>query len=299
MSSTPSNNPAPGSETPLLSIRDMNVSFGTYAGTVHAVRGVSLDVGREKVAIVGESGSGKSTLGRAILRLLPKFAKVSAQRMMFEGRDLLAASDKDIKAVRGQRMSMILQDPKYSLNPVLPVGRQIAEAYGVHKSVSKSAARARALEMLEAVRIRDPGRVYNMYPHELSGGMGQRVMIAMMLAPGPQFLIADEPTSALDVTVRLQVLAVLDDLVADRGLGLLFITHDLNLVRSFCDRVLIMYAGRVVETLAARDLDKAQHPYTRGLLGSMPRLDHPVSRLETLARDPSWLDQPVEGQFHD
>lgn len=299
MSSTPSNNPAPGSETPLLSIRDMNVSFGTYAGTVHAVRGVSLDVGREKVAIVGESGSGKSTLGRAILRLLPKFAKVSAQRMMFEGRDLLAASDKDIKAVRGQRMSMILQDPKYSLNPVLPVGRQIAEAYGVHKSVSKSAARARALEMLEAVRIRDPERVYNMYPHELSGGMGQRVMIAMMLAPGPQFLIADEPTSALDVTVRLQVLAVLDDLVADRGLGLLFITHDLNLVRSFCDRVLIMYAGRVVETLAARDLDKAQHPYTRGLLGSMPRLDHPVSRLETLSRDPSWLDQPVEGQFHD
>ncbi len=290
MSLIPDNSQNEASEAPLFSVRDLNVSFGTYQGAVHAVRGVSFDVGREKVAIVGESGSGKSTLGRAILRLLPRFAKVNATSMRFQGQDLLGASEKSIRAIRGKRISMILQDPKFSLNPVVSVGRQIAEAYSAHNMASGSAAKKRAIEMLETVRIRNPAQVFDMYPHELSGGMGQRVMIAMMLAPGPEFLIADEPTSALDVTVRLQVLAVLDDLVSERGLGLLFITHDLNLVRSFCDRVLIMYAGRVVETLAASDLDMASHPYTRGLLASLPRVDHPTDRLETLKRDPAWLE---------
>jgi len=160
----------------------------------------------------------------------------------------------------------------------------------VHRRASRAEARERALEMLSQVRIRDPKRVYGLYPHEVSGGMGQRIMIAMMLIPEPAFLIADEPTSALDVTVRTQVLAILDDLVARRGLGLVFISHDLNLVSTFCDRVLVMYAGRIVEECAAADLAHAEHPYTRGLLDAMPRLDAPRTRLAVLSRDPAWLD---------
>ena len=166
-----------------------------------------------------------------------------------------------------------MQDPKYSLNPVMTVGRQIREAYRAHARVSRAQAERRALDMLAAVRIRDPERVYHCYPHEVSGGMGQRVMIAMMLVGDPDILIADEPTSALDVTVQMQVLAILDDLVSERGLGLIFISHDLNLVASFCDRVLIMYAGQVVETCAAGELHRARHPYTRGLLAALPRID--------------------------
>jgi peptide/nickel transport system ATP-binding protein len=183
---------------------------------------------------------------------------------------------------------MVMQDPKYSLNPVMKVGRQIEEAY---RGEARRAGnlRRRALEMLQAVRIRDPERVYHHYPHQLSGGMGQRVMIAMMLAPGPDILIADEPTSALDVTVRLQVLAIIDDLVSKRGLGLIFISHDLNLVASFCDRVLIMYAGRIVETCRASELMQAQHPYTRGLLASLPRIESSPPELPVLRRDPAWL----------
>jgi peptide/nickel transport system ATP-binding protein len=170
----------------------------------------------------------------------------------------------------------------------MPVGAQVAEAWRVHSGASWRESRRRALEMLEAVRIRDPERVYRAYPHEVSGGMGQRVMIAMMLAAGPDLLIADEPTSALDVTVQMQVLAILDDLVTERGMGLIFISHDLNLVASFCDRVLIMYAGRIVETCPARDLQAARHPYTQGLLRSLPRIDRPVAELAVLERDPAW-----------
>ena len=173
---------------------------------------------------------------------------------------------------------MVMQDPKFSLNPVMTVGRQIREAYRAHSRASRAEARRRALAMLAAVKIRDPERVYECYPHEVSGGMGQRVMIAMMLVADPDILIADEPTSALDVTVQMQVLAILDDLVSQRGLGLIFISHDLNLVASFCDRVLIMYAGRVVETCRASELHQAQHPYTRGLLAALPHVDRPPAR---------------------
>jgi peptide/nickel transport system ATP-binding protein len=183
---------------------------------------------------------------------------------------------------------MVMQDPKFSLNPVMTVGAQVAEAYRVHTRASPREARRRTLEMLAAVRIRDPERVYRAYPHEVSGGMGQRVMLAMMLIPEPDLLIADEPTSALDVTVQMQVLAILDDLVTRRGMGLCFISHDLNLVASFCDRVLIMYAGRILETCRAADLHQARHPYTRGLLASLPRVDRPVPELAVLARDPAW-----------
>ena len=282
-------------KSPILSVRDLWVRFQTPHGTVNAVRGISFDVGREKVAIVGESGSGKSMTGRAVLRLTPKTAHVRAERLHLHGQDLRALGEREMRAVRGRRISMILQDPKFSLNPVMRVGDQIAEAYRVHHAASRAEARERALEMLAAVKIRNPRRVYELRPHEVSGGMGQRVMIAMMLIPEPELLIADEPTSALDVTVRMQVLAILDDLVESRGLGLMFISHDLNLVASFCDRVLIMYAGRIVESCRAEDLRNARHGYTRGLLESLPRIDERRSRLQVLARDPAWHDGPAIG----
>jgi len=290
MFSTPAAELVAKSGDPLLSVRDLRVTFGAQRGVVHAVRGVSFDVGREKVAIVGESGSGKSTIGRAILKLLPSYARIEAESIQLGEVDLGSAQEKAMRQIRGRQISMIMQDPKYSLNPVVSVGRQIAEAYRVHHPVGLRVARQRALEMLDAVRIRSPEAVYDLYPHQISGGMGQRIMIAMMLAPKPRLIIADEPTSALDVTVRLQVLAILDDLVREQGIGLIFVTHDLNLVRSFCDRVLIMYAGRIVEEVAARDLDAARHPYTQGLLNSLPRIDQPRERLAVLQRDPSWLD---------
>ena len=275
--------------SPQLQVDDLNIRFATPDGPVHAVRGVSFNLSREKLAIVGESGSGKSTVGRALLQLHPRNARIEAHKLAFDGIDLLSASAKTMQAIRGKRMSMIMQDPKYSLNPVMRVGQQIAEAYLAHNKVPQAEATERALAMLEAVRIREPQRVFNLYPHEVSGGMGQRIMIAMMLITEPEILIADEPTSALDVSVRLQVLAVLDDLVSQRGLGLVFISHDLNLVRHFCDRVLVMYAGRVVESIAAADLDHAEHPYTRGLLNALPSLDQRRARLPVLQRDPAWL----------
>jgi peptide/nickel transport system ATP-binding protein len=277
--------------TPILTVEDLRVRFPGRVAAVDAVRGVSFEVGREKLGIVGESGSGKSMTGRAILRLVPPPGRVTARRLVFEGIDLLAASEPAMRRIRGERIAMVLQDPKFSLNPVMPVGAQVAEAWRVHSGASWRESRRRALEMLEAVRIRNPDRVYHAYPHEVSGGMGQRVMIAMMLAAGPDLLIADEPTSALDVTVQMQVLAILDDLVTERGMGLIFISHDLNLVASFCDRVLIMYAGRIVETCRAQDLGTARHPYTQGLLRSLPRVDRPVAELAVLERDPAWQDE--------
>ncbi|HEV7371338.1 ABC transporter ATP-binding protein [Arenibaculum sp.] len=277
--------------SPLLSVANLRIAFPTRHGLAEAVRGVSFEVGREKLGIVGESGSGKSLTGRAVLGLVPAPGVVTADRMAFEGDDLLTASERRMREIRGRRISMVMQDPKFSLNPVMTVGRQIAEAYRVHSKAGRTEARRRALEMLEAVRIRDPERVFGLYPHEVSGGMGQRIMIAMMLIPDPDLLIADEPTSALDVTVQMQVLAIMDELCSSRGMGLVFISHDLNLVASFCDRILIMYAGRVVETCRAADLHSATHPYTRGLLGSLPRLDDPRPELPVLDRDPAWLEE--------
>src|SRR5437763_8366982 len=275
-------------ETPMLDVEDLWVRFRTPHRIVEAVRGVSFSIGREKVGIVGESGSGKSQTGRALLKLTPPNGAVAARRLTFEDVDLLRADEAQTLAVRGRRIGMIVQDPKFSLDPVMPVGRQIADALPAALR-GRVAGRERVLDMLAAVRIRDPRRVYELYPHELSGGMGQRVMIAMMLLPEPALLIADEPTSALDVTVRMQVLGILDDLVSQRGLGLMFISHDLNLVASFCDRVLIMYAGRIVESCKAAELHHASHPYTRGLLESLPRVGDKRPRLPVLRRDPAWL----------
>ncbi len=275
---------------PLLEVEDLRVSFPGTTGEVEAVRGIGFSLGREKLGLVGESGSGKTMTGRAILGLVPPPGRVTARRLAFEGRDILGLDAAGLRRLRGARIAMVLQDPKYALNPVMTVGRQIAEAHRAHGRASGREAERKALELLSAVRLRDPERVARAYPHQLSGGMGQRVMIAMMLAPEPALLIADEPTSALDVTVRTQVLAILDELVTARGMGLLFISHDLNLVASFCDRVMVMYAGRILETCRADALSQAQHPYTRGLLASLPRLDRPAETLPVLARDPRWLD---------
>jgi len=277
---------------PLLEVDGLSVRFPTRTGIVEAVRNISFSVGREKVGIVGESGSGKTMTGRAVLGLIRPPGVVQARRMMFDGVDLMSLSERQLRSIRGNRIAMVMQDPKFSLNPVMTVGRQIAEAYRVHTAASSSEAKRRTIEMLEAVRIRDPERVYGAYPHEFSGGMGQRIMIAMMLIPDPDLLIADEPTSALDVTVQMQVLAIVDDLVSRRGMGLMFISHDLNLVASFCDRVVIMYAGQIVETCRASELHAASHPYTRGLLASLPRVDRPTERLSTLVRDEAWKTEP-------
>jgi peptide/nickel transport system ATP-binding protein len=278
-------------EEPLLSVRNLSVGFPSLSGLTVGVRGVSFDVGREKVGIIGESGSGKSTTGRAIMRLHPARTQITADRLTFGGRNLLTLSGPEMRAIRGHRIAMILQDPKYSLNPVIPVGEQIAETVILHERLSRREAKRRTFEMLERVRIQEPERVWGLYPHEVSGGMGQRIMISMMLIAKPALIIADEPTSALDVSVRQQILTILDELVGGNDMGLLFISHDLNLVRSFCDRVIIMFAGRIVETIAAADLDQAQHPYTRGLLGALPSLEHPRERLTVLRRDPAWADQ--------
>ncbi len=281
----------------LLDVENLWVKFPTRQGVFDAVRGVSFTLGKERLGIVGESGSGKSMTGRAILRLIRPPGIVEADHVKLDGVDLLRKSEKDMRAVRGQRISMVMQDPKFSLNPVMTIGAQIIEAYRLHNSASKTDAHTKAVEMLEAVSIRNPERVMRAYPHEMSGGMGQRIMIAMMLIPNPEILIADEPTSALDVSVQRQVLDIMDKLVKERGMGLIFISHDLNLVADFCDRVLIMYAGRIVEVCDADKLHEAKHPYTQGLLNSLPRLDAPRDRLEVLKRDPEWSKaQSVSGR---
>ncbi len=273
---------------PLLDVKKLSVRFPTRTGVIEAVRGISFTLGRERLGIVGESGSGKSQTGRAIMGLTPVNAEISADRLEFDGIDLLKAPARLRRALRGKRIAMILQDPKYSLNPVMTIGRQILETLRTHETVGKAEARERALAMLEAVQIRDVNRVYDLYPHEVSGGMGQRAMIAMMLIAGPELLIADEPTSALDVTVQLDILRILDRLVADRGMGLIFISHDLRLVSSFCDRVIVMYAGKIVEELPATELANAQHPYTRGLLNCMPKIGEHRHPLPVLDRRPEW-----------
>lgn len=274
----------------LVEIENLRIAFRSRSETVEAVRGVSLSVGKEKFAIVGESGSGKSLTARSLMQLLPGNADVSADVLRFDGIDLRQASEKVLRQIRGKRVGFILQDPKYSLNPVMTIGQQVAEAWREHKGGSKKAAMQAAIGLLEQVKIRDAEAVAQQYAHEVSGGMGQRVMIAMMLAPDPELLIADEPTSALDATVQAEILKLIDDLVSARGMGLILISHDLPLVSHFCDRVAVMYAGKIVEQLKAGELHQAQHPYTQGLLACLPSLRHPRARLPVLQRDAAWRD---------
>jgi peptide/nickel transport system ATP-binding protein len=274
----------------LLDVTNLRVTFDTETGPVEAVCGVSFSLDRERLGIVGESGSGKTMTGRAVLRLIRPPGRIEAERMVFDGQDLMVASERDMRALRGKRIGMVMQDPKYSLNPVMTVGRQLTEGLRLRDGLGRADAIAKALAALQAVQLRDPERVMDAYPHELSGGMGQRVMIAMMLIPEPDLLIADEPTSALDVTVQAEVLSILDRLVRDRGMGLIFISHDLRLVARFCDRVLVMYQGKVVEELRASNLLAARHPYTRGLLNCLPRIGGPREPLPSLDRSGAWAE---------
>ena len=268
----------------LLSVKDLRVTFPTDHGPADVVRGLSFTLGRERLGIVGESGSGKSITGRAIMGLVPSPGRVTAAQMTFDGMDLLSLSIEARRELRGRAMSMVLQDPKFSLNPVIRLGDQIEEAMAVHGRTGQRERRERMLEALSDVRIKDPERVARLYPHEVSGGMGQRVMIAMMVVLEPTLMIADEPTSALDVSVRGQVLDILADLVTRRGMGLILISHDLNMVARWCDRILVMYRGQIVEEIASGALLDARHPYTRGLVASLPTIDETRDRLPVLDR---------------
>lgn len=271
--------------TPLLSVQNLRVSFPSPQGRVEVVKGLTFDLAkRERLGIVGESGSGKSMTGRAILRLIRAPGQQSADRLDFDGTDLTRQTDRQMRSIRGARISMIMQDPKFSLNPVMTVGRQIAEALRTHERLPRRDIQARVIQMLKAVRINDPEVVAGQYPHQLSGGMGQRVMIAMMLIPKPDLLIADEPTSALDVSVQAQVLSLIDELVQDNGMGLILISHDLNLVARYCDRILVMNAGEVVEDCKAGTLHQASHPYTQGLLAAQPAMEERRDTLPVLDR---------------
>ena len=266
---------------PLLSVRSLSTEFRTERGTVKAVDDVSFDLASgETLAIVGESGSGKSVTAMSMLRLIPTPpGRISSGEVVFDGVDLLKLDDRDIRNIRGNRIAMIFQEPMSSLNPSLTVGLQIAEPINIHRKTPWAAAMDKAVELLGKVRISDGKSRLSSYPHQYSGGMRQRVMIAMALACQPQLIIADEPTTALDVTVQAQILALLKELTREANSAMILITHDLGVVARYADRVAVMYGGRIVETAAARDLYKhPRHPYTRGLMASVPRLDGDTER---------------------
>jgi peptide/nickel transport system ATP-binding protein len=269
---------------PELLIENLQVSFPSWRGDVTVVNRVSFEMGTERLGIVGESGSGKSMTARALLGLIRPPGRVTVDRMTFDGIDLTNLDARGWRSIRGSRIGMILQDPKYSLNPVKRVMDQIAEVAVLHQSGTRKQVQARVLDMLQEVGVEDPLRVAACYPHQLSGGLGQRVMIVAMLINSPDLLIADEPTSALDVMVRGQVLQLIDREIQRRGMGLLLISHDLNTVARYCDRVVIMYRGRIVETVKADRLFEAQHPYTRGLLACLPSIHTRGEKLSVLDR---------------
>ncbi|HKE35783.1 MAG TPA: ABC transporter ATP-binding protein [Candidatus Baltobacteraceae bacterium] len=268
----------------LLEVKNLRVTFRTEDGPVTAVNGLSFDLGAgETLGIVGESGSGKSVTALSIMRLLAKNATVTADRIAFDDENLPAKSETEMRKIRGHKIAMIFQDPMTSLNPVLTIGDQIAEAVRLHLGLSKHDARDRAIEMLGKVRIPSPASRLNDYPHQFSGGMRQRVMIAMALSCNPQLLIADEPTTALDVTIQAQVLELMNELQQETGAAIILITHDLGVVAEVCDEVAVMYAGEIVERAPVDVLFAApQHPYTVGLLGSIPRLDGAVDELAAI-----------------
>src|SRR6186713_174134 len=276
---------------PLLSVEDLRVEFWTQRGTVHAVNGISFDIAPgETLGIVGESGCGKSVTSLALMGILPRAGRITGGTAMFGDRDLFELSDRELRRVRGRDIAMIFQDPMTSLNPVLTIGRQIREALETHFDMNKKQAMSRASELLDQVGIPSPEIRLKDYPHQFSGGMRQRAMIAMALACEPKILIADEPTTALDVTIQAQILDLLKKLVEERETALVLITHDLGVVAGMCERVNVMYAGMFVETGSAEQLfARPRHPYTLGLLQSVPRLD--AERKTKL--------QPIEGAPRD
>ncbi|MBP8306862.1 MAG: ABC transporter ATP-binding protein [Burkholderiaceae bacterium] len=285
----------------MLEVRDLRTWFETDRGLFRAVDGISFDVGRGRtVGLVGESGCGKSVTSLSLMGLVPSPpGQVSAQSIRFEGQDLLGLSPQARRMLRGDRMSMVFQEPMTSLNPVHTIGRQIVEAIRAHSDMSAQAARARAIEVLELVRIPSAAQRFDDFPHHLSGGMRQRVMIAMALACEPALLIADEPTTALDVTIQAQILELLRDLQQRLGMAILIITHDLGVIAELVDEVIVMYAGKIVESAPVDALfNDPQHPYTIGLLGSIPRLDVDRERLATIEGSvPSPANQPVGCRF--
>lgn len=283
----------------LLEIKNLATSFYTQSGEVQAVRGVSFSLNKgDALGIVGESGSGKSVTNMSILRLNASNAKVKQGEILFENKNLLELSNKELRQIRGKDISMIFQDPMSSLNPLIPIGKQVGEVIRTHeKNVGKEELKERVAELLELVRIPEAKKRYNAYPHEFSGGMRQRVMIAMALALNPKVLIADEPTTALDVTVQDQILRLLVKLQREKDMSIIFITHDLAVVAQLCNRVLVMYAGMVMEDASIEDLfNHTAHPYTLGLFQSMPDADQNKSkRLEPIDGSPPDMLRPPKG----
>ncbi|MEK4092149.1 ABC transporter ATP-binding protein [Viridibacillus sp. FSL H8-0110] len=284
---------------PILQVKDLRIHFKTFAGFVQAVRGVNFELkAGETLAIVGESGSGKSVTSNALMKLIPEPPGIyESGEIIFNGRDLISLSDKEMSKVRGNEISMIFQDPMTSLNPTMRVGRQITEVILKHKNVSASEAKKRAIKLLDQVGIPMPEKRYKQYPHEFSGGMRQRVVIAIALAAEPKLLIADEPTTALDVTIQAQILELMKDIQKTSNTSIIFITHDLGVVANVADRVAVMYAGQIVEYGTVNEIFyNPKHPYTWGLLGSMPDIDSNSDELlRTIPGSPPDLTQPPKG----
>ena len=282
---------------PLLEVRNLSVRFHDDGRTVHAVDGVSFTVEKGRtLGVVGESGSGKSVTSLSVMRLLPRHGAEIEGGVFFEGRDLLGESEGTMRDLRGNRLAMIFQEPMTSLNPSYTIGEQINEVIRRHRGISRSAARERAIAMLKLVRIPSPEVRYDQYPHNLSGGMRQRVMIAMALSCDPELLIADEPTTALDVTIQSQVLDLMKELQETTGTAIILITHDLGVVAEICDDVIVMYAGQIVERCPVEKLFSfPQHPYTVGLLGSLPRIEEDRERLVSIKGTVPGLSNPPRG----
>ncbi len=287
------------SPEPLLSIRGLTTHFATSRGTVRAVDGLSLDLWPgEMVGLVGESGSGKSVTALSVLRLIEPPGRIVGGSAVFEGRDLLALPEAEMAAVRGRQIAMVFQNPRGALNPVMPVGEQVARVAAHHHGLSRAAARARALELLEQVQVPEPARRARAYPHELSGGMCQRATLALALAGGPALLLADEPTTGLDVTIQAAILEMLRDLQRAVGLTVVLVTHDLGLVAETCDRLAVMHAGHLVEVGTVPQVFAAPaHPYTERLLGAIPRIDRAVAMTSVPGDLPSLLDPPAGCRF--
>ena len=287
---------------PLLAVRDLSIQFFTYQGVVRALENVNLTIqSGEMMGLVGETGCGKSVMARSVLRLIPDPpGKITGGEILFTGEDILKAHRRRLREIRGNRISMVFQEPMSSLNPVFTVGNQMEEVVILHQKVDRSRAKEICIQMLQQVKMPDPERVLGKYPHELSGGMRQRVMIAMELSCRPDLLIADEPTTALDVTVQGQVLTILDDLVRRIGVSVLFISHDLGVIAQLCDRVSVMYAGKIVETASVKNLFAAPyHPYTEGLLQAIPSVDKDRDSLLVIPGVvPRLINPPGGCRFH-
>lgn len=286
----------------LLEIRNLSITFFTYLGISKVLDNVSLNIGSgEILGLVGETGCGKSVTARAILKLIPEPpGKITQGEVLFHGEDILKASKKRLRKIRGNSISMIFQEPMSSLNPVFTVGNQMREVLNLHQQMGQSRAHNIAVEMLRRVNISDPEKVIKKYPHELSGGMRQRVMIAMALSCQPDLLIADEPTTALDVTVQGQVLAIISELTRKNNVSVLFITHDMGVIAQLCDRVAVMYAGKIIEIATVRDIfSDSRHPYTRGLISVITGLEENRQTLPSIAGTvPNLVDPPGGCRYH-